>query len=113
MGYDEHDLKELSPISNPYLTIVFPHTDWGENAGNYTSNFHPLSGKKGSDSWSFEIHTDDPARNVSLYWTGTAKILGKSRLIDNKTGKEIKPTPHGVYKFIMDNKKRSFTWKYH
>jgi hypothetical protein len=112
-GFDEHDLKELSPISIPYLTIVFPHPDWEENAGTYTSDFHPMNGKNETDSWSFEVHTDEPSRKVSLYWKGNEKILGKSWLIDNESGEEMKPTPHGVYEFVMGRDRRSFTWKYH
>jgi VCBS repeat-containing protein len=29
-GFDVHDLKELPPFSTQFLTVVFPHDDWGE-----------------------------------------------------------------------------------
>jgi hypothetical protein len=111
-GYDEHDLNELSPFNPPYLTIVFPHPDWTENAGDYTSNFHPTGERHDVDAWSFEVRSDDPTREISLAWSGTAKILAKSHLIDNATGAVIKPTHDGTYRFSMSGISRSFTWKY-
>ena len=112
LGYDEHDLKEIPPYSSPYLTLVFPHQDWGEYAGDYTSNYHPLGGKHDLDRWSFDVRSDDPTREISLSWSGNAKVLGKSRLIDNETGAVIFPAFVGKYDFVMQSNSRSFTWEY-
>jgi hypothetical protein len=112
IGFDEHDLPELSPFSAPYLSIVFPHPDWGEQAGEYTSNFHPLTKGHDHDTWAFDVRSDDPRRAISLRWSGPVNILARSRLIDKATGTEIKPVKDGVYTFVMNGNRRSFSWEY-
>ena len=107
-GWDSHDLRELEPFGAPYLTVVFPHSDWGEIAGNtFTTDFH---GIEGSDSWSFEVRSDDDARQVSLSFEGSEKILNRSRLIDEATGEKIKVDGGGDYTFVMNGVSRSFTF---
>ena len=58
---DEHDLLEHAPFI-PYLTIIFPHEAWVQNADDYTSDFHPVTTKKGFDQWTFDVLSDAPAR---------------------------------------------------
>ncbi len=114
-GYDTHDLVELDPMSSDYLTIVFPHYDWDELSGDYTSDFHGLKLEKskpaGKDSWQFEVLTNDPERSVTLSWEGLPEILKRSRLIDNVTGEVIKVGKETNYTFTMGDTSRSFTWK--
>lgn len=110
-GPDQHDLVETPP-NTPYLTIVFPQETWGEHAGDYTSDFHPVTGKKVLDQWEFEVRSDDPEREVKLEWTGPDEILGMSWLIDQDTGEVIEPDNHSSYSFIMKGKQRRFNWDY-
>jgi hypothetical protein len=43
-GFDEHDLPELPPPDfGPYLSIVFPHSEWGQMDADYSTDYHPLS----------------------------------------------------------------------
>ena len=110
IGLDHHDLKELPPNA-PYLTVLFPHPDWEADIGNFTSDFHP-AGQNRKDSWSFEVRTDDPNRLVKLSWEGEKRILRRSRLIDEKTGKVIKPGKAGEYEFVIGDVSRTFTWEF-
>jgi hypothetical protein len=122
-GYDSHDLKELDPLSTPYLTIVFPHDDWVGNEGNYTFDYHAVKWKE-PDQWVFQVMSDDPSRDVDLYW-GKVRVLqgdisgeelmDKMSLEDLDTGELIKIVDDDVsvvsYSFNMDGKTvRTFSW---
>jgi len=116
-GYDTHDLKELSPFGAPYLTIVFPHADWGDRSGNYASDFHPLvkgKGKNRGDIWSFEVRTDQPGREITLRWVMQGKFPKKPWLVNVDTGEvvEIDTTVPGSYTFIMSAATGRFEWSY-
>lgn len=74
VGYDRYDLPELAPAYQPYLTVVFPHPDWGAKAGDYASDYRPTNRGLPAASWRFEIRSD-VARTVRLRWEGPAAIL--------------------------------------
>lgn len=69
VGMDSHDLVELNPFGTPYLTIVFPHDDWGDDSGNYASDFHLADDYYAEDQWVFQVKTDNPYRDINLYWS--------------------------------------------
>ncbi len=73
-GYDRHDLKELAPFSSPYLALVFPHSDWDEHAADFTSDYHYIN--DGPDQWSFDVRSDHPGREITLYWTPIQLLQG-------------------------------------
>jgi hypothetical protein len=73
--YDRHDLVELDPFAAPYLSLSFPHHDWGDRAGDYTSDYH-LVNTAAADEWVFEVHSDDAYRNIDLYWDGLYLLEG-------------------------------------
>jgi len=110
-GYDIHDLKELSPFATPYLTIVFPHPNWGENAGDYASDFHNI--RRRWDRWVFEVRSDDPNREVTLSWNGQANMK-RMKLIDVATRTRVKAIKKGkiqTYTFNMNGQTtRTFKW---
>jgi len=109
-GYDEHDLNELPPLKGKHLTIVFPHRDWGDRADDYTSDYHPLSKGNQGDSWTFEVRTDDPRREVTLTWVGPNEILNNSWLMDESTGEVVEVIPGAGYTFVMNATSRTFIW---
>lgn len=76
LGYDHHDLVEPAPMGAPYLTLVFPHPDWGSQANTYTTDFHAPSATQ-PDNWQFEVRSDDPKRVVTLRWIGDEKKLNQ------------------------------------
>lgn len=75
-GYDSHDLIELAPFSTPYLTIVFPHDDWDDQSGNYSSNYHEAFDYYAEDQWIFQVKSDNPYRDINLYWDGVNLLEG-------------------------------------
>ncbi len=106
--YDAHDLEALAPSHTPYLTIVFPHWNWGAKAGDYASDYHPV--KPGADTWDFEVRTDNPRRQIELSWQATGDAPLNMSLRDTKTGAVI-PVQAGRYVFTMGALARSFTWR--
>jgi len=108
-GYDLHDLKELSPFATPYLTIVFPHPNWGDHAGDYGSDFRGTHKRK--NKWIFEVRSDDPNRQVTLSWSSQTDMSGMS-LLDTVTRTKVNALDAGQqYTFNMDGQTvRKFKW---
>jgi hypothetical protein len=106
--YDSHDLIEIPPFGTPYLTLVFPHPNWGAKAGDYTTDFQKQDRRP--HTWTFELRSDKTARNVTLRWEGDAAKLKKSILKDVKTGKiySIRTLQHLT--FTVGATKRLFVW---
>ena len=110
LGYDSHDLQEMPAFGDVYLTVIFPHPDWSDQAGNYASDYHPL--KAGPDGWSFEVRSSDPSATVTLRWEGPASQFANSLLTDVQTGQQVTVSPDGSYTFVMTGSSRSFHWGY-
>ncbi len=110
IDYDAHDLEELAPFGNPFLTVVFPHQYWGDHAGDYASDYHPLRPESEPDAWRFEVRSSDPAAMVTLRWEGPGSRLLGSVLTDVETGEQVAVAPDGSYAFAINGASRSFTW---
>ncbi len=105
--YDAHDLEALPPSHTPYLTLVFPHRNWGPKAGDYASDYHAL--RPGADQWEFEVRTDNPRRQVELSWQATGDAPREMWLEDQATRTAI-PRQAGRYVFTLGAPARSFIW---
>lgn len=106
-GLDAHDLEELSPLGDSYLSIVFenerfPETDWG-----FTSDFRAPSIQP-TGEWSFVVHASNDVRKITLRWEGDHLILYSGWLIDLETGEWIRPRPGGSYSFRNGPEDRRF-----
>ncbi|MCP3961843.1 MAG: hypothetical protein GY719_28710 [bacterium] len=110
-GYDTHDLPKLAPFGNRYLTVVFPHPDWGDRAGDYATDFHGGADILGqADAWTFEIQASSPGQKVTLSWEGPRWMRKRARLIDVETGQQVEPDGNS-YTFLMPGTRHSFTWR--
>ncbi|MCP4896449.1 MAG: hypothetical protein GY906_05685, partial [bacterium] len=92
--YDHHDLEELAPFGSTYMTIVFPHLDWGDHASDlFTSDYRELRAGAGG-SWDFEIRSDS-ARQVNLSWQAwgshAANFMAQALLHDLENGTTTAP----------------------
>ena len=117
LGYDSADLAERPPFSKPYLTLVFPHRDWQEEAGDYASDFHPPARR---DNWAFEIRTDDISSPVELCWEGDETVIERSVLQDvdgrkryplNKSNRRTSSADNCVL-LALSSKLHRFEWSY-
>lgn len=121
-GYDPRDLVELAPFGKPFMTLVFPHPEWGPKAGDYASDFRSaqklnargrsVPGLPAAD-WTFQIRADRPDTPVILRWEGPPAVLNRSQLIDPTVRKPIKlkDYPDG-YPVTLTNGNRTLTWRY-
>ncbi len=109
-GWDRHDLIELDPFGDHYLTVVFPHGDWGQRAGDYATDFHALGAGPHRDRWTFEVWASAGVKRVMLTWDGPEQVLQRSVLVNERTGERLRPTPYGTYVFDLEGGLHRFTW---
>jgi hypothetical protein len=123
--YDPQDLVELPPFSSPYLTLVFPHPEWGGKAGDYGSDFRPATAARAITvakhwafppaTWRLELRADPGTGLVLLTWEGEPRILKRSRLRDLQTGQVIDPSnPRFAagYPLRLTGKVRGLAWEF-
>lgn len=111
-GHDAHDLDERPADFNPHLTLVFPHHDWGDHAGDYTTDYRALErNPTGVTDWDFEIRSDQ-LRTITLTWDiDNQDIRNHSRLIDVENNVKIKPKKVNHYTIPMVGTTHRFTWR--
>ncbi len=125
--YDSHDLFEMAPFGGRYLTIVFPHPEWEDRSGTYTSDYHSMNTNT-NDEWVFQVRTNAINSDVTLRWEGLyilAKDGSKEQLVkdeffskmwveDTLTGEQIPVIINGElqnYTFNMNGQNiRKFRW---
>jgi len=113
IGYDRYDIVKMAPFSTPYLSLVFPHSGWGANAGDYATDFHPNSLKE--QTWTFEVRAMPVGSKVFLSWKGSPALLKRSQLIEVATGKIIVPSDplwaKKGYPLTLNAPAQSYIWK--
>jgi hypothetical protein len=88
-GYDPTDLREIAPAASPWLSLVFPHPDWGEAAGAYATDYRtPGTRDRQQRTWQFEIRADASqiGQPVYLGWEGERRVLRRCVLTDGVSG---------------------------
>lgn len=92
-GYDSTDLREIAPAASPWLSIVFPHPDWGDAAGAYATDYRAMgSTSPGDKTWQFEIRSDASQIGQSVYlgWEGERAALKRCVLTDGVNGQKYR-----------------------
>ncbi len=130
-GYDKNDIPVYTSVVARKAAVVFVHTDWGEDSGEYHSDYHNTNGHK--ESWTMTVFSSVPNAEVTVKWDGlyalTPKeesqgydekklpedaILEDLHLVDVQTGEEIDVTEDGQmnsYTFTMGEEgSRTFIW---
>lgn len=65
-GFDSTFDVERPPSVKDYVSVSFPHRDWGKNNGNYFSDVRRSSG--GTQVWEFNVSTDKRNSDVVVKW---------------------------------------------
>jgi len=104
---DEHDLQEIPPFGDEYLSILFtnpgfPPVPWG-----YTSDFRAPSIKP-TGEWPFVVRASEVVDEITLSWEGDPAELNVGWLIDLETGERIRTAPGGSYTFENGAEDREF-----
>jgi len=75
-SYDKKDVEEAPPIS-PYISLSFPHSDWGKDSGSYTQDIRKTPNRKSPPekiTWDMQVKTDQLNNVVTLEWENTKAI---------------------------------------
>lgn len=127
--FDRHDLVELRPFSESYMTLNFYHPEWDKDDAHYASDYHDLK-YSSQDKWVFQVESNDLQRKMTLSWKEPTlidpkktaemsqqmveKLMKEMWFIDLKTQKVIKAFEQGIaqsYQFSMEGEEvRSFMW---
>ncbi len=76
-SYDSEDVEEAPPIS-PYISLSFPHSDWGKDNACYTQDIRKTQDKEKSQPekiiWDMQIKTDQTDKTITLEWKNAKAI---------------------------------------
>ena len=119
---DKHDLLEMPPpsgMSSNYLSIVFPHPEWGGTITDYASDYRKAVSKETQgDTWVFEVRTKTEGVKTVISWRNgginTIDILPRSQLLDNDTLEILVEDTSETSRYTVNNteKKHAYIWKY-
>lgn len=70
-AYDPSDV-ERPPSPGNYVSISFPHRDWGVNSGNYLSDIRRSA--SGTYTWDFEVACDMKNTDVVITWPTLSNV---------------------------------------
>jgi hypothetical protein len=104
---DAHDLEEIAPFGDSFLSIIFNNPGFEKVAWGFTSDIRSLT-KKPSGEWPFVVKASDDVGEVTLRWEGDPTILGVAWLVDQETGEWIRTSPGGSYSYTNGPVDRRF-----
>ncbi len=122
-GLDSHDLPEMPPDSGEmgdgYLSIVFPHPEWGGEYDNYSSDYRaPVTDEAQGDTWKFEVRTRTPDIKTVISWeegdSNSFAVLPRSRIKDAATGEVLVLDTGLVSSYTIEDTKEvnTYIWEY-
>jgi hypothetical protein len=113
-GLDDHDLPELGQTwAGTYLSVIFYRPEWAAPKQTFNTDFHPVAPKL-ADEWTFEVRSDNPARDLSLTWVGEKTNMKHMVLVDLQEDVVFPAVVRGVpqvYNFRMNGTVREFAWR--
>ncbi|RLE15192.1 hypothetical protein DRI96_00280, partial [Candidatus Aerophobetes bacterium] len=87
--YDKEDIEE-APAIFPYISLSFPHSDWGKDSGSYTQDIRGIPNTKSYPEkiiWNMQVKTDQLNKTITLEWKNTDAIPEEYNLyltVDNE-----------------------------
>jgi hypothetical protein len=114
IGYDNRDLPEMGQTwAGTYLSVIFYRPQWGIDKQAFNTDFHPIVPNT-ADEWTFEVRSDDPARDLTLGWQGNQTNFTNMVLVDVEENVAVPAEINGVkqdYRFRMNGVVRQFSWR--
>jgi hypothetical protein len=114
IGYDSRDLPEMGQTwAGTYLSVIFYRPEWHVDKQNFNTDFHPIA-PNAADEWTFEVRSDDPARDLTLTWKGNQVDFTNMVLVDVEKNVVVPAVINGekqVYHFRMNGVVRQFSWR--
>jgi hypothetical protein len=108
-GKDAHDLVELPPQGDSWLSLLFLNKAWEtEDNWGYTSDFRRAVRGEPRGSWRFVIKSSGEQQQATLSWSGPRKVLKRARLIDTVNHKVIRLHRQDSYSFDLTGDQHRF-----
>jgi hypothetical protein len=108
-GKDAHDLEELPPQGDSWLSLLFLNRAWNaEDNWGYTSDFRRAVRGEPRGTWHFVVKNSGEQREATLRWSGPRKVLKRARLIDKVNHKVIHLHRQDSYTFPLDCDEQRF-----
>ena len=102
-GKDAHDLEELPPQGDSWLSLLFLNRAWEEEDNwGYTSDFRPAVRGEPRGTWRFVVKSSGEQQQATLRWSGPRKVLKRARLIDKANRKVIRLHRQDSYTFDLN-----------
>jgi len=102
-GKDAHDLEELPPQGDSWLSLLFLNRAWeDEDNWGYTSDFRPAVRGEPRGRWRFVVKSSGEQQQATLRWSGPSRVLKRARLIDKANHKVIHLHRQDSYTFDLD-----------
>ncbi len=102
-GKDAHDLEELPPQGDSWLSLLFLNRAWqDEDNWGYTSDFRPAVRGEPRGTWRFVVKNSGEQQQATLRWSGPRKVLKRARLIDKANHRVIRLHRQDSYTFDLD-----------
>ncbi|MGX9727490.1 MAG: hypothetical protein ACTFAK_09285 [Candidatus Electronema sp. VV] len=122
-GLDSHDLPEMPPpdgsMGARYLSIVFPHPEWGGSYDGYASDFRAaVADETIGGSWRFDVRTRTTGIRTVVSWQeGTGNpitVLPRSRIKDAASGQIVVADTSQSASFTISGTKdvNAYIWEY-
>ena len=122
-GQDSHDLAEIPPpdgsMGDRYLSILFPHPEWGGSYDGYASDFRTaVADETQGDSWIFEVRTRTPGIRMVISWEeglgNPFATLPYSRIRDAATNAILVENTGLASSFTIENTQEvnQYIWEY-
>lgn len=103
-GFNADDSME-PPTIDKFVSLYFPHDDWGPLAGGYAADFRAIQKEEDQEKlWDFVVRTSDPGKSVTLTWPNAAALPEnyRIRIRDTESQSEIDPRTTPSYTFVTD-----------
>jgi hypothetical protein len=98
-GYSYLDIPTPPPFG-PYLSVNFPHSDWGTRSGRYTRDLRGLV--TGSQSWDVNVESDSGGRAVTVSWPDLSQVPAQVSLV-------LTDLSNGTQRFMRSTSAYTFT----
>lgn len=109
--YDHLDAKEPPPSLGSYISLGFPHYDWGKSPGLYTSDYRPPI--QDQEIWDLVVSSNLADEEVTLSWDNVREVPKKYdlTLLNKESGQRIDMRKSSSYTYNSDSNlsSRSFS----
>lgn len=84
---DARDLEKRKPFGDKFLSVMFPHEEWGGEEWGFASDYREFSRGTGGE-WVFAVYASEDVDEVTLRFEGPDELLKKTKLSQGQNGRK-------------------------